>query len=61
MGRVLKAEKTSIIVLQTIRVDKFVSVKLSLSLFDKQIYSILSYIYIYIYIYGPYRKHATWF
>ena len=53
MGRVVKAEKTSIIVLQTIRVDKFVSVKLSLSLFDKQIYSILSYIYIYIYYKDP--------
>ena len=41
--RVLKAEKTSNMVLQAIRTDKNVSVKLSLSLFDKQIYPILSY------------------
>ena len=41
--RVLKAMKTSNMVLQAIRTDKNVSVKLSLSLFDKQIYHILSY------------------
>ena len=41
--RVLKAEKTSNMVLQAIMTDKNVSVKLLLSLFDKQIYPILSY------------------
>ena len=41
--RVLKAEKTSNMVLQAIRTDKNASVKLSLSLFERQIYPILSY------------------
>ena len=40
--RVLKAAKTSNMVLQAIMTDKNVSVKLSLSLFDKQIYPIFS-------------------
>ena len=35
--RVLKAEKTSNMVQEAIRTDKNISVKLSLSLFDKQI------------------------
>ena len=41
--RVLKAKKTSSMVLQAIRTDENVPVKLSLYLFDKQVYPIFSY------------------
>ena len=40
---VFRAVRTGNMVLQTIKTDKNVSVKLSLSLFNKQIYLVLSY------------------
>ena len=52
--RVLKAEKTNNMVLQAIRTDKNVSVKLSLFLFAKQIYLF----YHMVALYGPYQTHT---